>query len=113
MQGTSTMSMKRLLFAAAALAVSMPAAAAIYEARLAAPAPQPKFISSDRMWRCNGEACRAGGGATSAAAHICSRLAGRVGRLTGFSVDGRAFGAGGLDRCNADALSGGVPREPQ
>ena len=78
-----------------------PAAAATYSAKLAAPTTQ-RIIARDINWSCGADACQ---GATqeSRPAVLCQALAKRAGRIDAFLVDGRAFSAGELDKCNASA----------
>jgi hypothetical protein len=76
-----------------------PTAAANYSAKLTIPT-SGRFIARDISWNCGPAACQ---GATeeSRAAVLCQSLAKRVGRVESFVVDGRAFTAAELDRCNA------------
>jgi hypothetical protein len=80
-----------------------PAAAANYAATLAVPTAG-RFIARDISWNCGAAACQ---GATdeSRPAVLCQSLAKRAGRIETFVVDGRAFSAAELDRCNASAKS--------
>ena len=80
---------------------SAPAAAATYSATLASPA-SGRLIARDIVWSCGAAACQ---GATddSRPAVLCQSLAKRAGRVEAFLVDGRAFTAQELDRCNASA----------
>ena len=89
-----------LALSALALAAA-PAAAATYSATLAAPTTQ-RIIARDITWNCGAAACQ---GATedSRPAVLCQSLAKRGGRVDSFLVDGRAFTASELDRCNASA----------
>ena len=94
--------MLRLIFglSAAALAAS-PAIAGSYSAKLAAPTSE-RFIARDITWACGPAACQ---GATdeSRPVVLCQSLAKRAGRVDSFLVDGRAFDAAELARCNASA----------
>ena len=78
-----------------------PAAAATYSAKLTAPTTQ-RIIARDISWNCGTDACQ---GATqeSRPAVLCQGLAKRAGRVDSFLVDGRAFTAAELDKCNASA----------
>jgi hypothetical protein len=78
-----------------------PVAAANYSATLESPA-SGRFIARDITWNCGAAACQ---GATeeSRPAVLCQSLAKRAGRIESFLVDGRAFSAPELDRCNASA----------
>jgi hypothetical protein len=88
------------LLAALGLAAA-PAAAANYAATLAVPTTG-RFIARDISWNCGAAVCQ---GATneSRPAVLCQSLAKRAGRVESFVVDGRAFSAAELDRCNASA----------
>jgi hypothetical protein len=80
---------------------AVPAAAATYSAKLAAPTSE-RIIARDISWKCGADACQ---GATeeSRPAVLCQGLAKRAGRIDSFLVDGRAFTAAELDKCNASA----------
>ena len=80
---------------------ALPASAATYSARPETPA-SGRFIARDIVWRCGSDACL---GATDNGAPIalCQSLAKRAGRIGSFIVDGRAFEAAALDRCNSAA----------
>jgi hypothetical protein len=84
-----------LLFAAGS------ATAATYSAKLANPS-SGRLIARDIVWNCGPAACQ---GATeeSRPVVLCQSLAKRAGRIDSFLVDGRAFSAAELDRCNASA----------
>jgi hypothetical protein len=85
---------------AAALAAS-PAIAATYSAKLAIPTTE-RFIARDIVWACGAAACQ-GSTAESRPVVLCQSLAKRAGRVDSFLVDGRAFEAAELERCNASA----------
>ena len=94
--------MLRSLIAVSALAIAaVPATAATYSAKLAAPTSQ-RIIARDISWSCGADACQ---GATdeSRPAVLCQGLAKRAGRIDNFLVDGRAFSSAELDKCNASA----------
>ncbi len=97
------MTIRLAVAAFALLGVATPALASNYVASLQAPATHAKLVSSDRLWRCDGVTCTADGGASSAAKHICSRLAKEVGPVTGFTAQGKVFAADELAQCNAAA----------
>jgi hypothetical protein len=78
-----------------------PAAAANYSATLAKPATG-RFITRDISWNCGPAACQ-GSTEESRPAVLCQSLAKRAGRVESFLVDGQAFGASDLERCNASA----------
>lgn len=96
--------MVRSAFLIALAAAAAPATAASYSATLETPATG-RFIARDIVWSCGAAACQ---GATdeSRPAVLCQSLAKRAGRVQSFIVDGRAFGAAELERCNAAARSG-------
>jgi hypothetical protein len=85
---------------AAALAAS-PALAATYSAKLVVPTSE-RFIARDIVWACGPAACQ-GSTAESRPVVLCQSLAKRAGRVDSFLVDGRAFEAAELERCNASA----------
>jgi hypothetical protein len=96
--------MLRPLFALSAIALAAaPAAAANYSAKLSVPTSE-RIIARDIVWSCGPAACQ---GATqeSRPAVLCQSLAKRAGRVEAFLVDGRAFTASELERCNASAKS--------
>ena len=84
-----------IVFAAA------PAAAATYSAKPAAPT-SARFIARDITWACGPAACQ-GSTDESRPAVLCQALAKRAGRIDSFLVDGRAFTAAELDKCNTAA----------
>ena len=90
-----------ILAVTAALAAAAPAAAANYSAKPATPAPD-KIVAREIVWKCGPEACQ-GATAESRPLVLCQALAKRAGRIDSFLVDGRAFSAAELDRCNAAA----------
>ena len=92
------------LFAAAAL-VAGPAAAASYSAKPAAAPAAKRIIGKSISWTCAAGTCL-GSTEASRPTVLCQDLAKRAGRLEAFSVDGRALGAGELDKCNASAKDG-------
>lgn len=73
----------------------------VYHAELSAPATgnAAKPIASGLVWKCVGTTCTAPQ-ATSRPAIVCARLAKEVGPLNAFAVEGRAFEAEELARCN-------------
>src|SRR4051794_36025628 len=87
------------LFALAAIA--SPAAAASYSAKLSAPA-SGRFIARDIVWACGADACQ-GATAESRPPVLCQSLARRAGKVESFLVDGRAFTAEEIARCNTAA----------
>jgi len=86
---------------AALASLTLPAAAATYSAKLAAPS-QGRIIGRDISWACDADACQ---GATqeSRPAVLCEGLAKRAGKVDSFLVDGRAFSEAELAKCNASA----------
>ncbi|HVM22215.1 MAG TPA: hypothetical protein VM308_02790 [Sphingomicrobium sp.] len=94
--------MLRPIFAFSALAlVAGPAAAANYAAKLSQPT-SGRLIARDITWTCGAEACQ-GSTQESRPLVLCQSLAKRAGRVDSFLVDGRAFTAAELDRCNSAA----------
>ena len=93
--------LRALLILSAAGMASAPAMAATYAAKPVKPTTE-RFIARDIVWNCGPAACQ---GATeqSRPAILCQSLAKHAGRIESFSVDGRAFGAAELDKCNAAA----------
>jgi hypothetical protein len=81
--------------------IAAPAAAASYSAKLAAPTSQ-RFIARDIVWACGADACQ-GSTQESRPAVLCQSLAKRAGKVDSFLVDGRAFTAAELVKCNASA----------
>lgn len=90
-----------LLALTATLAAAVPAAAATYSAKPAIPTSD-RIIARDITWRCGPAACQ-GNTAESRPLVLCQGLAKKAGRIDSFFVDGRAFSAAELDRCNASA----------
>jgi len=91
----SIMVLSAIAFAAA------PASAATYSATLTTPTSE-RIIARDISWNCGTDACQ---GATeeSRPAVLCQGLAKRAGKVDSFIVDGRAFSAAELDKCNVSA----------
>ena len=85
----------------AALTVAAPAAAANYTAKPASQAPD-KVVGREMVWKCSAGACT-GSTAESRPLVLCQSLAKKAGRIESFLVDGRAFSAAELDRCNTGA----------
>ncbi len=92
---------RTVLIASAALVSAAPLAAATYSAKPAVPT-NDRFIARDITWRCGPAACQ-GSTQESRPAVLCQSLAKRAGRIESFVVDGRAFGAAELDKCNTAA----------
>ena len=97
--------MTRFALLLAAGLIASPAVAGSYSAKPATPA-SGKIIARDIAWACGPAAC-AGRTNESRPLVICQGLAKRAGVLETFAVDGRAFAADELARCNA-AAKGGV-----
>jgi len=93
--------LRSIALLSALLGVATPAAAATYSAKLATPA-NGRIIARDISWSCGTDACQ---GATeeSRPAVLCEGLAKRAGRVDSFLVDGRAFSAAEIAKCNASA----------
>jgi hypothetical protein len=94
--------MLRALFvlSAAGLAAA-PAVAATYAAKPAAPTAE-RFVARDIVWNCSADSC-SGVTTGSRPAILCQSLAKHAGRIESFAVDGKAFAAAELDKCNAAA----------
>ena len=100
--------MTRSLFAAAALLSALvPAAAdaASYSARLAVPVAASRVIDRDIRWTCGPDACQ-GDTADAPAMVLCQGLAKKAGQVESFLVNGRAFAAAELAKCNVSAKAG-------
>ena len=94
--------MFRLTFALSAFAfAATSAAAATYSATPATPAAG-KLIARDIVWTCTAAGCQ-GSTEEGRAVVLCQSLAKRAGRIDSFAVDGRAFAAAELERCNSVA----------
>ncbi|MEQ7873685.1 hypothetical protein ABDK56_06720 [Sphingomonas sp. ASV193] len=96
--------MNRFHHSALAAAVLLPAAAsaASFAAHPAAAVPSARLVGDDIAWACGAGGCT---GATDYGRPIliCQGLAKQAGTIDRFSVDGRAFSAAELARCNASA----------
>ena len=90
-----------LLALATTFAAVAPAAAATYSAKPAIPTSE-RIIARDISWQCGPAACQ-GSTSESRPAVLCQGLAKKAGRIESFLVDGRAFSAAELERCNASA----------
>ena len=90
-----------ILALATVIASAAPAAAASYSAKPAIPSSD-RIIARDITWQCGPAACQ-GSTAESRPAVLCQGLAKRAGRIESFVVDGRAFSASELAKCNASA----------
>ena len=83
--------------------VSTPAFASGFQAETTARPPQSRFIARDSIWRCTDNACVSSNETSTRPAIVCATLVRQVGALRSFSANGRAFGAGELQACNARA----------
>ncbi|WP_122465408.1 CC_3452 family protein [Brevundimonas lutea] len=97
----------RILIAAAALALAVPAAAqAPNRLTLADPASAPsgRTIIDGASWSCdeNGQ-CVANGGRSQPATRACRRVVAKVGAVTAFAWKGTELDAAQLAECNAAA----------
>lgn len=88
-----------LLSLAMIAAVTSPAGAASYSAKLSAPA-SGRIVARDINWACAGNICQ-GSTLESRPAVLCQALAKRVGKVENFLVDGRPLGDSELTKCNA------------
>lgn len=100
--------MTRLLTTAAVFAAMLSpamASASTYSAKPLAPAAK-RLVAGGINWTCGPDACL---GATdeSRPLVLCQGLAKRAGRLESFAVNGHAFAASELDKCNSAARGGG------
>lgn len=103
--------MKRLVsFAAAACASVMlfaPTAGiaqptGFYTATLTASPAKDTVITGETLWKCNSGVCVANKSPMRDLI-LCQKLAGSVGQLQGFSVQGTAMEADALAKCNSRA----------
>ena len=92
---------RTVMMASAVVLSATPVAAATYSAKPAVPVSE-RFIARDITWTCGPAACQ-GATAESRPAVLCQSLAKRAGRIESFVVDGRAFSAAELDKCNTAA----------
>jgi hypothetical protein len=92
---------RSILILTALVGVAAPAAASSYSAKLAVPTTE-RFIARDIVWACGADACQ-GSTQESRPVVLCQSLARRAGKVDSFLVDGRAFTAAELDKCNAAA----------
>lgn len=97
--------MNRLALIAAAALFAAPAVAGTYTATPASPATAGKVVARDIAWTYAG-GTYTGRTAESRPLVLCQGLAKKVGRLNGFTADGRAFGAEELAKCNGFAAGG-------
>lgn len=93
--------LRSILAVSAILVVAPPAQAASYSAQLQVPVSQ-RLIAPDIVWMCGADACQ-GATAESRPIVLCESLAKHAGRVNAFLVDGRAFTAAELDKCNSAA----------
>lgn len=92
---------RSLLVISAATFIAAPATAATYSAKPATPISE-RFVARDITWACGPDACQ-GSTLESRPVVLCQSLAKRAGRIDSFLVDGRAFGADELAKCNSAA----------
>ena len=93
-----------LILAIASLGAS-PALAGSYSANPATTPTVGRIIARDISWSCGPDACQ-GSTEESRPAVLCEGLAKRAGRLNSFVVEGRAFNAAELAKCNLSAKGG-------
>lgn len=96
--------MFRPLLALTAALAAAPAAGAVYSATPVAAPAGAQVVARDVVWACGSESC-AGVTNNGRPIVVCQALAKKTGRIASFSVDGRAFAAAELERCNASARS--------
>ena len=92
---------RQLLVLSAVAFAAAPVAASTYSAKPAVPTTE-RFIARDITWTCGPAACQ-GASEESRPAVLCQALAKRAGRIDSFVVDGRAFDAAQLQKCNSAA----------
>src|SRR5947209_16913817 len=93
--------LRSFLAISAIAALTVPAGAATYSAKLAVPTSQ-RIIARDISWSCGADACQ-GSTLESRPIVLCQSLAKRAGKVDSFLVDGRAFTSSELNKCNASA----------
>lgn len=77
-------------------------AQAYYRAEPEARPAETRFLVRENVWRCDGGACHSARTPIRPAI-ACQALVREIGRLRSFSVEGQAFAAEELERCNARA----------
>jgi hypothetical protein len=92
--------MRLALSLTAALLLPTAAGAATYAAKPIAPVAAKRIVARDISWTCGPATC-VGASGDSRPAVLCQGLAKQAGQLASFTVDGRAFAAAELARCNA------------
>ena len=90
-----------LLFAVAMLSAT-PAVANYFRAEPVAAPSRDRFAARDNAWICAGTTCVSARSGVRPRI-VCASLAREVGRLSSFSVEGRAFTAEELEACNSRA----------
>lgn len=97
--------MRLPLIAAAILFAATPAIAqanGYYSATLAQPLAKANLVTRNTIWKCNGTTCVAP--KSGARPQImCELMAREAGALQAFTVEGNAFDAAALEKCNARA----------
>ena len=89
---------RSLIIFSALAAIASPAVSASYSAKLSVPVTE-RFIAPDIVWACGADACQ-GSTDESRPVVLCQSLARHAGKIDSFLVDGRAFSAADLDKCN-------------
>ncbi|UIJ45211.1 hypothetical protein LZK98_19560 [Sphingomonas cannabina] len=86
------------------LVAAVPAAAqsAYYSATAANAVKKTSIVTRNTIWKCKDTVCTAAK-APDRDATLCVMVAQRVGQLSAFTVNGTAFDAEALDKCNAAA----------
>jgi hypothetical protein len=100
--------MSRILALLAAVAVAVPASAANYAGKPAAPVSEARIVARDIVWNCGPDSCQ-GSTEESRPLVLCQSLAKKAGRLSSFVVNGRAIADGDLAKCNAAAPQSSQP----
>lgn len=94
--------MFRPILAVIAAFAAAPAAAAVYSATPVTAPADAQIVARDIAWACASQSCT-GSSNNGRPLVVCQALAKKAGRIASFSVDGRAFAAAELERCNASA----------
>ena len=92
------------IFAAAALAFVLPAAAGVFTVTLEEPVTErTRHVADGAVWICEGETCTADLKRSKVSVRACREIADEAGRLTAYSNGSDQLDAEELDRCNKAA----------
>jgi hypothetical protein len=97
--------MRLPLIASALILAATPAVAqanGYYSATLAQPAEKTSLVTRNTIWKCNGTTCVAPKNGARPQI-MCELVAREAGALQAFTVEGDAFDAAALEKCNARA----------